>query len=101
MAHVTSSILYEHFIVQPSWGGSPRSRRFCWWRRYLVALLPRLSAGMGGAVTGALFLVLLGAEFGLMSSASTWVQLCFPATLLVIGHVALTTKRFLVTEPAR
>jgi serine/threonine-protein kinase len=29
------------------------------------------------------------------------VQLVFPATLLLIGHIALTTKRFLVTEAGK
>jgi hypothetical protein len=30
-----------------------------------------------------------------------WLKLVFPATLLVIGHLALTTKRFLVTEAGK
>jgi hypothetical protein len=30
-----------------------------------------------------------------------WLKLVFPATLLVIGHLALTTKRFLMTEAGK
>jgi serine/threonine-protein kinase len=33
-----------------------------------------------------------------MMGAGLWVQLMLPATLLVVGHALLTTKRFLVTE---
>jgi CHASE2 domain-containing sensor protein/tRNA A-37 threonylcarbamoyl transferase component Bud32 len=101
MAHVTSSILGEHFIVQPSWAVLASLGAFLLTAAYLIAVLPRLSAGMGGAVTAALFLLLVGAEYGLLSSASVWIQFVYPATLLLIGHIALTTKRFLVTEAGK
>ncbi|RYF18909.1 MAG: CHASE2 domain-containing protein [Comamonadaceae bacterium] len=101
IAHITSSILGEHFIVQPSWAAWAGLGAFLLVAGYLVALLPRLSAGMAGAATAILFLLLVGAEFGLLAGASTWVQLVFPATLLLIGHIALTTKRFLVTEAGK
>ncbi|MDB5954962.1 serine/threonine-protein kinase [Ramlibacter sp.] len=101
MAHITSSILSEHFIVQPAWSLLATLGALLLVAGYIVTVLPRLSAGMGGAVTAALFVLLLGAEFGLLSGASVWVQLVFPATLLLIGHVALTTKRFLITEAGK
>lgn len=101
IAHITSSILSEHFIVQPAWGGVATLLIVLVVAGYLVAVLPRLSAGTAGAVTGVLFLALLGAEYGLLAGASTWLQLVFPATLLLIGHLALTTKRFLVTEAGK
>ena len=101
MAHVTSSILGEHFIVQPSWSTLASLGAFLLAAAYLIALLPRLSAGMAGGVTAALFVLLIGAEYGLLSSASLWIPLVYPATLLLIGHIALTTKRFLVTEAGK
>jgi serine/threonine-protein kinase len=33
-----------------------------------------------------------------MTTQSTWLRMVTPATLLVLGHAVLTTKRFLVTE---
>ncbi|HEY8356788.1 MAG TPA: serine/threonine-protein kinase, partial [Ramlibacter sp.] len=101
MAHITSSILGEHFIVQPGWGVFAMLGVFLLVAAYIIALLPRLSAGMAGAITAALFVALLGTEFGLLAGASIWLQLVFPATLLLIGHLALTTKRFLVTEAGK
>ncbi|MRD48629.1 CHASE2 domain-containing protein [Caenimonas koreensis DSM 17982] len=101
IAHITSSILSEHFIVQPGWGGMATFAVFLIIAAYLIAALPRLSAGMAGIITAVLFIVLLGTEFGLLAGASTWLQLVFPATLLVIGHLAVTTKRFLVTEAGK
>ena len=101
IAHAISSILSEHFIVQPVWGGLAAFAIGLLVAGYLIAALPRLSAGMAGAITAALFVVLLGAEFGLLASASIWLKLVFPATLLVIGHLAITTKRFLMTEAGK
>ncbi len=101
MAHITSSILGEHFIVQPAWGSWAALAVFLGVAAYLIALLPRLSAGMGAAVTGTLLLLLVGSEYFLLSSASIWLKFVFPASLLVLGHLALTTKRFLVTEAGK
>lgn len=101
IAHITSSILGEHFIVQPRWGNWAVFGILLLVAAYLVALLPRLSAGMAGAVTAGLFIVLLGAEYGLLSAASTWLPLVLPASLLLIGHLALTVKRFMVTEAGK
>ena len=101
IAHITSSILSEHFIVQPSWGGWASLALFVVVAGYLIAGLPRLSAGMAGGITAALFIALIATEYGLLSGAGTWLQLVFPATLLLIGHLALTTKRFLVTEAGK
>jgi serine/threonine-protein kinase len=101
IAHITSSILGEHFIVQPTWGHLASLAAFLIIAAYLIAGLPRLSAGAAGTITAVLFAGLLVAEYGLLAGASTWLQLVFPATLLVIGHLALTTKRFLVTEAGK
>ncbi len=101
MAHITSSILSEHFIVQPTWGTWATLAAILVVAAYLVAGLPRLSAGKAAIVTLLLFVTLLAAEFGLLSGAAKWLQLVFPASLLVIGHLALTTKRFLMTEAGK
>ncbi len=101
MAHITSSILNEHFIVQPSWSLWASFGAFLLVAAYVVAGLPRLTAGKAAAITLGLFVLLLALEFGLLSAAATWVKLVFPATALLLGHLALTTKRFLMTEAGK
>jgi eukaryotic-like serine/threonine-protein kinase len=101
MAHVTSSILREQFIVQPSWGVWAELGAFLLISAYLLALLPRLSAGMGAAATGTLLVALAVGEFALLSVGFLWLEFMLPVTLLVVGHLALTTKRFLVTEAGK
>ncbi len=101
MAHITSSILSEHFIVQPGWGDMASIAAFLLVAAYVIAALPRLSAGAAAIITLALLIALLGTEFGLLSGSSLWLQLVFPAAVLVLGHLALTTKRFLTTEAGK
>ena len=97
-AHTVSSILQEHFFVVPTWGWMVERLAFLLVAVYLIALLPRLKAGMGAGVTAGLFVVLIAMHFVLMTSQLMWLQLMVPAALLLLGHLLLTTKRFLVTE---
>ncbi|MDO8286790.1 MAG: serine/threonine-protein kinase [Rhodoferax sp.] len=101
IAHITSSILSEHFIVQPTWGIWATTGLLLLVAAYVIAALPRMSAGMAASGTLVLFVGLLALEFGLLSVSATWLELVFPATLLIVGHLALTTKRFLVTEAGK
>jgi len=101
IAHITSSILSEHFIVQPTWGLWATLGVLLVVAAYLIAGLPRLSAGKGAVVTLLLFVALLVIEFSLLSAAAMWLKFVFPAALLLMGHLALTTKRFLMTEAGK
>jgi serine/threonine-protein kinase len=98
LAHSVSSILKEDFFVVPTWAPEVEKLVFLVIALYLILLLPRLKAGMGAIITFALLATLLGTHFALMVDKTTWLKLMLPATLLLVGHLLLTTKRFLVTE---
>ena len=98
LAHAVSSLLQEHFFVAPTWGPLASMGIYLVVALYLILLLPRVKAGMGAILTVLLLAALFGVHLGLMTGAGLWLQLMLPAALLVIGHLLLTTKRFLVTE---
>lgn len=98
VAHITSSILSEQFMVQPGWGVWATLGVFLLAGAYVIAALPRLSIGAAATVTFLLLIVLLGAECGLLAGAGLWLKMVLPATLLVIGHLALISKRFWMME---
>lgn len=97
-AHTVSSILQQQFFRTPPWTAWASIAAFLLVAAYLIGLLPRLRAGPAAMITGGIFLVLLIAHFGLMMGPGIWVKLMLPASLLLIGHLLLTTKRFLLTE---
>jgi serine/threonine-protein kinase len=97
-AHNVSSILQEHFFVAPSWGVWAGFGAFLLTAVYLTVGLPRLKAGPGAVATLVLLALLLGAHFVLMTMQLMWIPLMTATVLLVLGHLTLTTKRFLATE---
>ena len=101
LAHVVSSILQQDFFVTPDWSFWAQSGVFLLIALYIVALLPRLKAGMAAVITAGLFIALLGTHFLLMTEHALWLPLMLPASLLLAGHVLLTTKNFLLTEQGK
>ncbi|MFA6969909.1 MAG: serine/threonine-protein kinase [Gallionella sp.] len=101
LAHSVSSILKEDFYLIPQWASWAESSVFLVIALYLALLLPRLKAGVGAIATAALLILLVATHFVLMLSLSMWLQLMLPATLLLTGHLMLTTKRHLLTEKGK
>ncbi|MDH2915594.1 MAG: serine/threonine-protein kinase [Gallionella sp.] len=101
LAHSVSSILKQDFFIVPSWGYWAEMSVFLLVSLYLILLMPRLSAGLGAVITGGLFVALLAIHFILMTTQAMWLQLMLPAALLLVGHLLLTTKRFLMTEKGK
>ena len=97
-AHAVSSILQEHFFVSPVWGAWVTAAAFLLIAGYLMGVLPRLKAGMGAAATLVLLSMLVATHFILMSTQLMWIQLMTACVLLLLGHLAFTTRRFLLTE---
>ena len=101
LAHSVSSILRGDYFVSPQWGGLAEMAVFLLIALYLILLLPRMNAGVAALMTGVLFAALLITHFVLMTSQAMWLQLMLPASLLLVGHLLLTSKRFLMTEKGK
>jgi CHASE2 domain-containing sensor protein len=101
MAHSVSSILQEHFFLVPEWGVWIEVLFFLLVAAYLAALLPRLKAGMGAAVSLGLAAAIIIAHIVLMTGQGIWLQLMVSLVLLSVGHVLLITKRFVLTEAGK
>lgn len=98
LAHTVSSILQEDFFVEPEWSIWARIGAFLLVALYLMFLMPRIKAGIAFIITFSLLAGLVISHFILMTTQTMWVQLMTPAVLLIVGHLIITTKRFLVTE---
>jgi CHASE2 domain-containing sensor protein/tRNA A-37 threonylcarbamoyl transferase component Bud32 len=101
LAHAVSSILQEHFFTVPAWGYWTELAIFLLVGGYLIALLPRLKAGPALVISAGAFVALLALNFAMLISAAVWMQLMLPATLLLIGHAALVSKRFIAAEAGK
>src|SRR5262245_27339763 len=63
LGHTVSSLLQGHFFVVPTWGWIVERFVFLLVAAYLIALLPRLSAGVGAGLSAGIIVVLLVAHF--------------------------------------
>ena len=100
-AHTVASILNEDFFTMPVWANGVRWLMVLLILAYLVLALPRVSAGLGAALSAVGLIGLVAAEILLLAIQSTWIPLALPASLLFAGHLALTTKKFLLTEQGK
>jgi serine/threonine-protein kinase len=101
LAHSVSSILQEHFFVAPAWASIVEILLLLLVWIYLALLLPQLRASVGAIITAGILAVLVGTHFVLMVSQGIWVQFMTACMILLLGHLALVTKRFIVTEAAK
>ena len=101
LAHAVSSILQEHFFTVPAWGYWTELAIFLLVGAYLIALLPRLKAGPALIISAGVFVALIALHFVMMISAAVWMQLMLPAMLLLAGHAALVSKRFIAAEAGK
>jgi serine/threonine-protein kinase len=98
LAHSVSSILNEEFFIEPEWNKWVRTAIFLGIGLYLMLAMPRLKAGIAAVVTLVLLLAIVVSHYLLMTSNTIWIPLVGPAVLLVLGHLLITTRRFLVDQ---
>jgi serine/threonine-protein kinase len=98
LAHSVSSILNEDFFIVPEWSMWVSLGTFLFIGLYLMFAIPHMKAGIAAAITLILLMALVITHYQLMTVHTTWIQLMSPAALLVIGHLLMTTRRFLITE---
>lgn len=98
LAHSVSSILNEDFFIVPEWGIWARLGAFLLIGLYLMLLMPHLKAAIAAVLTLTLLMILIATHYVFMTSNAMWIQLMSPAVLLILGHLLITTKRFLVAE---
>ncbi len=98
LAHSVSSILQEDFFLAPPWARWAELGVFLLVALYIILILPRLNAGAAAVLTAVVLAALIAAHFVLMTSQLIWLQLMTSASLLIVGHLALVTKHFIVTE---
>ncbi|MDX8404233.1 MAG: serine/threonine-protein kinase [Mariprofundaceae bacterium] len=100
-AHVIQSILNEAFFTRPAWAVLIELLLLIGIGLYLSIVLPRLSAGAGATISLLLLLSLLGTNFLMLVSSALWVQTITAATLLLFGHLLMTTKQYFASEEER
>ena len=97
-ASVISNLMRHHYKVRPYWGIWVAIVAYALIGLYLILLLPRLRAALATLLTMGLMLGLVASQALLMTQAALWVPLSHAVILLLLGHLALETKRVLLAH---
>ncbi len=100
-ANVIESLLHKNLINVPEWAAITELSLLLFVGFYLIVLLPRLSAVVGMAASVLLLLSLVGTAYVLLVENGLWLQVMAASSLLLVGHIVLTTKRFFASEEDR
>jgi serine/threonine-protein kinase len=101
LANQVSNILNNDFIREPVWSREARLVALAAIAIYLILLLPRLKRRLGLEMTLLLGVILIAAEYYFLNSRSEWLPLMLPLSLLLLGHMALAAKGFIMAERAK
>lgn len=97
-ANVIASILNQDFYVAPAWTDGAEAGVVLLLILYLMFVMPRLSGQIAALVSLILLILVIGAEQYLMVTEKVWLRMVSPGLLLFVGHLAITSKRFFLTE---
>jgi len=100
-ANTLDSILNEQYFTKPAWSFRAEIGLLMVVGLYLILVLPRVGPGIAAVLSLVLLLTLLGTEFVLLTGSALWVQTITAATMLLLGHLVLTTKRYFASEGER
>ena len=98
VAQLVSNLLNRDYYVQPVWGHWASLVAYLLVAAYLILLLPRLRAALGTLMTVGILLLLAGSHLYLMLGLSLWIPVSLALTLLLLGHLAVETKRVLMAH---
>ncbi len=101
LAHSVSSILNEDYFIEPAWSEPAIAGIILFISLYIILVLPRLKAGASVTLTIVFLLILFLGQQALMGSRGLWLPLATPLILLIIGHLLLTSRRYLTTEKGK
>lgn len=97
-ANIIASILNQDFYTHPATAKAIEFALFLIVIFYLAWMLPKFRAGNAALMSLILlFALIIGGQVAMLSQ-KMWIQTISPALLLLIGHLVLTTRRFLATE---
>lgn len=101
LAHSISSILNEDYFIEPEWSEPAIAGVILFIALYIILVLPRLKAGVSVTLTIVFLLLLFVGQQLLMGNRGLWLPLATPLILLFIGHLLLTSRRYLTTEKGK
>ncbi|MFZ5564229.1 MAG: CHASE2 domain-containing serine/threonine-protein kinase [Thermodesulfobacteriota bacterium] len=100
-ANVLWSVLNQQFVRELSGGRLLELAAVLLLGLVITLVLPRLKAAISGGLFFVLLVLLLGGFAWAFLSQGLWIDVIYPALLLVIGYTGIVSIRYFVTEAGK
>lgn len=97
-ANTIWTVLNQNFIRQPSWAATAELLGIVIIGMLVSLLLPRLKALTAGLGFLGVLVLLVGGSIYLFAAKGLWLQISYPAVLLVIGYIGGVSINYFMTE---
>jgi serine/threonine-protein kinase len=97
-ANVIDNIISNDHILRPNWALILELLMIFFFGLYIAIVVPQLKASIGALISSALLVFWLITGVYLFIVYGYWIKSIYPALLLVVGHIVIISKKYLLTE---
>lgn len=98
VANVIDNIISNDHLLRPNWALTLELLMLFFFGLYIALIIPQLKASIGAIISSVLLVFWLITGVYLFIVYGYWIKSIYPALLLVVGYIALISKRYLLTE---
>jgi len=97
-ANVIDNIISNDHILRPNWALILELLMIFFFGLYIAIVVPQLKVSIGAIISSVLLVFWLITDVYLFIVYGYWIKSIYPALLLIAGHIAIISKRYLFTE---
>ena len=98
VANVIDNIISNDHILRPNWALILELLMIFFFGLYIALIIPRLKASIGAIISSVLLIFWLITGVYLFIVYGYWIKPIYPALLLIVGYIAIISKRYLLTK---
>jgi serine/threonine-protein kinase len=98
VANIIDNIISNDHILRPNWALILELLMIFFFCLYIALIIPQLKASIGAIVSSVLLIFWLITGVYLFMAYGYWIKSIYPALLLIVGYIAIISKRYLLTE---
>jgi len=98
VANVIDNIISNDHILRPNWALILELLMIFFFGLYIALIIPQLKASISAIISSVLLVFWLITGVYLFIVYGYWIKSIYPALLLIVGYIAIISKRYLLTE---
>ncbi len=101
VANAIDNMINNDHILRPTWALCLELLMIFFFGLYIALIIPQLKVSIGVIISLALLVLWLTTGVYLFMVHGYWIKSIYPALLLIVGHIAVISKRYLLANIKR